>query len=149
MDMLASGRGLDVLHNGAGKLGVTLSSEADAERSGSDWTEPVPVHPGAGAFQQAAMDQSSEQTEDSGLRELGAFNDIGETKLFAKAVEGLEDIAGTKNGLGLIAVATAVGYAACGRFQFICRGFNRSLFRWSHWVHTSDSGAILYSEFRN
>ena len=84
---------------------VALGGEADAEGPCGDRAEAIAVDAGAGALEQAAVDECAEQAEDSGLRQAGAIDDLAERKLFAEMAERLEDIAGAQHGERFVAVA--------------------------------------------
>ncbi len=84
VDVFAGGGGLHVLHHGAGEFAVALGRETDAEGPVGDGAEAVAVDAGAGALEQAAVDEGAEETEDSGLGEVGALDHLGERELFAE-----------------------------------------------------------------
>ena len=96
------------LHDGAAELGVALGGEADAEGPRGDRAEAVAVDTGAGAFEQAAVNERAEEAKDGRFRKLGALDDLGKGELFAERAEGFEDLAGAQDGLGFVAVTAAV-----------------------------------------
>ena len=113
---------LCVLQDSVRELGVSLRCEADAEGPRSERPEAVAIDAGAGAIEQAAMDECAERAKDGGLGNASAVNYVGEAKLLAGAAKRLEDFTGTEDGLRLIAVGALAGGDGGEGFFLLCCG---------------------------